>query len=181
MYRSIAFVLILSCSQVWAEPQNSAEPQFGGGLGYEVRIQREVNPDFAETKSVPQLFAQMLFTHWGAHVEAGTETQSSNSGGLSVDARSVNVGAWGRYKFLEEKRWRPFASAGVGSYFDRVTSQFGTASNVSRGKRPYVGFGGGISAVFWERMLFETELRGSLVRERKEPTLSALLRIGFLF
>lgn len=177
MYRAIVFTALIFAGAVAAGEQ----PQFGGGLGYEVRIQREVNPDFAETKSMPQAFAQMQFTHWGAHIEGAVENQTSTSGGLTISARSYNFGGWGRYKFLEQKMWRPFVAAGLGSYFDRVTSEFGNASNESKGKRPYVGLGGGMAVVFWEHLLLETEARVALVRERKEPTLSALLRIGFLF
>lgn len=158
-----------------------ARPQFGGGLGFETRMQREVNPEYAEAKSHPHLFAQMLFVNWGAHLEISNETQSSSSGVLVVNSRSLNTGVWGRYKFLEEKRWRPFASAGVGMFFDRVKSEFATAVNESRGNRPYLGAGGGVSAIFWEHLLLEAEARITGVRERKEPMVSALLRVGFLF
>lgn len=171
----VAALLMFACAQV------SARPTFGGGLGFELRIQREVNPDYAEAKGTPQLFAQMSFVNWGAHLESSLEKQSTSSGGLSVSSRSYNLGAWARYKFLAEKRWRPFASAGLGSFFDKVTSDFGAASNDSSGTRPYAGLGGGLAVVFWNHLVLESEARVTMVRERKEPMFSALLRVGFLF
>lgn len=162
-------------------PTVFAGPQWGLGLGFELRAQREVNPDFAETKGVPQFFAQMQFVNWGAQVEAATEKQSTNSGGLTITSQSTNFSGWGRYVFLEQKHWRPFAIAGLGCYFDRVKSRFGTAVNESSGTRPYFGTGGGVTAVVWRHLLLEAEGRLSLVRERKEPMISALVRVGFSF
>jgi|GEM_PF-4692806 len=171
----IGLFLLISVSTV------QAAPKWSGGLGYEARVQREVNPDFSETKGLPQVFAQMLFVNWIAHVEAGTEQDSSNSGALKITTRSHHFGVWGRYSFLQAKRWRPFASAGVGTFIDNVKSEFGDADNDSRGTRPFLGTGGGVTTVFWEHLLFEGEARATLVRERKEPMISALLRVGFLF
>jgi hypothetical protein len=176
MFRTHILVALIIFS-----PAVFAGPQWGLGLGFELRAQREVNPDFAETKGVPQFFAQMQFVNWGAQVEAALEKQSSGSGGLNISSRSANFGGWGRYVFLEQKRWRPFATAGLGCYFDRVKSKFGTAENESSGTRPYVGTGGGVTAVLWRHLLLEAEGRLSLVRERKEPTVSTLLRLGFSF
>lgn len=173
MSRAIAFVFLFSCSLA------HARPDWAAGTGIEARMQREVNPDYAETRVLPQLFVQMRFVNWGAHLEAGTEKSSSESGALRIDSRSHNAGIWGRYSFLEQKRWRPFLGLGTGCYFDSVKSEFGAATNESTGIRPYLGTSGGISAVFWNHMLIEAELRGNLVRERKEPLFAALLRIGF--
>ena len=176
MFRSSVLVALLMFA-----PAALAGPQWGLGLGFELRAQREVNPDFAEAKGMPQLFAQMQFVNWGAQVEAAVEERSSASGGLNITSRSMNFSAWGRYVFLEQKIWRPFAAAGLGCYFDQVKSQLGAAANESSGTRPYFGAGGGLRAVMWRHLLLEAEGRLSLVRERKEPMVSALLRVGFSF
>jgi hypothetical protein len=176
MFRALVLIAVMIFASTAV-----AGPQIGLGFGFELRAQREVNPDFTETKGVPQFFAQMQFINWGGQVEAAVEKQTSGSGGLMISSQSFNFSGWGRYVFLEEKRWRPFASAGLGCYFDQVKSKFGAAENESSGIRPYVGTGGGVTGVVWRHLLLEAEGRISLVRERKEPMVSALLRVGFSF
>ncbi len=158
-----------------------ALPRWSGGVGYEARLEREVNPDFVETKGVPQIFARVSWTSWEAQLEFSSEKGASSAGALKVQSQTVGLSGWGRYAFLEQKRWRPFAEWGAGSYFDQITSEFGASTTQSRGKRPFVGVGGGIFAVYWNHLLVETGARISFVRERKEPLAAALIRIGFVF
>ena len=49
---------------LWFAPLANASLNFTAGTGLETRIQREVNPDYAEVKTVGQLFAQMQFTNF---------------------------------------------------------------------------------------------------------------------
>jgi hypothetical protein len=176
MFRSlISIFLFLFSLSAFAE-----RPRLAFGLGLEARLQQEVNPDYAEVKTLGQIFAQSHFEKWSLHYELAYEKRESNSGALMITSRSYNSGIWGRYRFVNERRWTPFVSSGVGAYFDKVTSRWGVADE-RKGIRPYWGLGGGVSAVYWEYLLLEVEARGMLVQERIGPLAAALLRIGVYF
>lgn len=155
----------------------AARPQWGLGLGYEGRLQKEVNPDYMEVKSVYHGFVQARFHPWIAHLDLGYESGKDSSGGLTIASRSYSPSLWGRYEFLET-RWRPFVGTGVGAYFDRVTSTLGSASDERNGRRLFWGLGGGLSATFWDHFLVETEARLAFIEDRRDPLLSLLLRLG---
>jgi hypothetical protein len=123
----------------------------------------------------------VLWENWGLHVELGKEDHVTNAGAMTISSKSYNSGVWGRYIFRNTHLWQPFLGAGVGAYFDTVTSRFGNALDERSGVRPYVGANAGVSAVFWKYLLVEAEGRMTGVRDRKEPMLSALLRIGFYY
>jgi len=168
-----AFIFIL--------PEAFAAPRWTAGLGFEARLQRQVNPDFVESKILPQIFARLSWTNWEAELEGAVESSTSASGALKINSHSQQVSGWARYAFLEQKRWRPFVDTGVGCYFDQVKSEFSGTSNEASGFRPFFGAGGGIFSVFWNHLLVEAEGRLTMVRERKEPLLAALVRIGYAF
>lgn len=172
---------LLSFCVLFILPAASARPLWTLGLGFEARLQRQVNPDFVESKGLPQAFARMSWTNWEVQVELAAENQESSAGALKITSHSQQISAWARYAFLEQKRWRPFADLGLGSYFDQVKSEFGSSSNEATGTRPLIGTGGGIFAVFWDHWLVEAQARLSVVRERKEPLMAALFRTGFTF
>ena len=158
-----------------------AAPRWAGGLGIEALIEKNVNAEDTQSHALPQLFAQMQLTNWVAHLELGTFSKTTETSGIRVTQRTRSLGAWGRYSFLENKRWRPFASLGVGSYFDQITSEYKTSSDERSGKRLNAGTGGGFSVTFWEHLYLDSELRVIVAQERKEPMLSALLRVGYVF
>ena len=160
---------------------NAEAPSISAGLGIEARMQREMNPDYVEGKTLGQVFAQVLWPKWGVHAEFGQEKRVSNSGAMTITSKSYNTGVWGRYTFRNDHLWQPFLGAGLGAYFDNVSSRFGGTVDERSGTRPYIGANVGVSAVFWKYLLVEAEGRASGVRDRKEPMLSALLRIGFYY
>jgi hypothetical protein len=172
----IAVLLLLFTLTAQAEASS-----ISAGLGLEARMQKEVNPDYIEGKTLGQIFAQVLWENWGLHVELGKEDHVTNAGAMTISSKSYNSGVWGRYIFRNTHLWQPFLGAGVGAYFDTVTSRFGNALDERSGVRPYVGANAGVSAVFWKYLLVEAEGRMTGVRDRKEPMLSALLRIGFYY
>ena len=172
---------LISLSLLISGAAGAERPAFVVGAGLEMRMQRELNPDFVEGKSLGQIFAQARFETWAFHTELGQEKRESSSGGLKITAKSTNAGVWGRYHFVNPYHWKPFASAGLGAYFDNVISEFAGASDERGGIRPYFGLGGGISAVFLDYLFVEAEGRAALVRDRKEPTLSGIVRVGVHF
>lgn len=176
MYGRLIFLASLFSVNAFAEV-----PKISLGTGYEARMQREVNPDYVEMKSLGQLFGQVRFEKWALHLEIGDEERTTNYGAMKVYSRSINAGAWGRWLFQNERQWQPFVGGGAGAYFDRVTSRYGASVDDRDGLRPYMGVDTGISSVFWRHLLVEAEARISLVRDRKEPMLSALLRAGVYF
>lgn len=158
-----------------------AAPEWRLGAGFEIKAQREINPDYTELRFVGQIFSQMQFSKWGAHLEASRQSESSKSGSLSIKTESLNFGAWARYRFGEESIWRPYLASGLGAYFDNVTSKFLTAEDERSGIRYYWGLGGGISAVFWQHVLVEAEGRMLLLRDSKDPMFGGLMRVGYAF
>lgn len=174
---AVAIFVVISVISVTT--QASTLGSFGAGL--ETRMQREVNPSYSEMKSLGQLFLQFDFGRWVLHSEVGEEEQDSQVGMLSVSSRTLNGGLWGRFQFRDEGLWIPYLGSGVGTYYDRVISEFGSARDERSGYRLYWGAGAGLSAVFAKLIFTEAELRGSLVRDRKDPLISAMLRVGVAF
>lgn len=169
-------VLALHVPLVHAE----SDLHWSAGTGLETRFQKEVNPDYSDVQILGQLFGQLNLGRWLAHAELGHEERDTSTGLLAIETRSLNIGAWGRYQFQTEQ-WRPFVGTGLGAYFDTVKTTFGASEDERSGNRPYWGLGGGISAVFWNSLLLEAEGRGTLIRDRREPTFAALFRVGFYY
>lgn len=160
----------------------SAEYQgFAAGLSLEARMQKEVNPDYIEGKTLGHVFGQVRFEKWRLHGELGQEKHTTNTGGLTISSKTVVAGAWGHYIFVNANRWQPFVSAGLGAHFDTVSSRFGNATDERSGKRLFGGTGLGIYAVYFKYLMVEAEGRIVGVQDRKEPMASALLRMGFYY
>ncbi len=176
MFRALIVLMVFTSCAAMAE-----RPALSMGAGFEARMQRELNPDYVEMKSLGQLFVQARFEKWAVHAEVGDERRVSNAGGLKITARSINTGVWGRYQFVNIYRWVPFVGAGLGAYFDQVSSKFGAADDDRSGIRPYLGTGIGVSGGFWKYLLLEAEGRLAVVRDRKDPMASAILRAGVYF
>ena len=168
----LPMLMLTFCSQTFARPLWSI------GTSMEARAQREVNPDFYEASAVGQLFAQASFGKWAGLLEVGQESRDSSTGGMSIDSDTVMAGAWARYSLAPERKWRPIAGLGLGAYFDKVTSTYGSSSVERSGQRMFGGAGVGLSRVLWKHMLVEAEGRGSLIEDRKDPLFSVLLRVG---
>ncbi len=166
----------MGASSAASEP--SSKTVWNLGTGLEARLQRDVNPDYAEPAALGQLFVRADFGPWGAQVEVSEETRNTSAGAMQVDSRSLNLAAWGRYTFGPERRWRPFLGSGLGIYMDRVSYSYGSASTEKYGERYYWGVGAGISRAFWEHLLVELEGRAALVEDRKDAVFSAFLRVG---
>lgn len=152
---------------------------WGAGLAMENRIQREVNPDYADMKSFGQLYAEVRFWPWALLIEGGSEAANSDSGTLHIQSATYSLGLWGRYEFYAPSRWSPFLSAGLGSYFDSVKTTFAGDIDNRTGTRGYFGLGAGIRKVLWSHLSLEAELRGQFVEDRKDPYASGLLRLGW--
>lgn len=173
---SLYLILFLFVQAASAEYQGVA-----AGLGLEARMQKEVNPDYVEGKTLGQVFAQVLFENWTLHMDFGQEKHVTNAGGITIGAKTYIVGLWGQYIFVNANRWQPFVSAGAGANFDTVTSRFGSATDERSGIRYFGGAGLGISAVYFKYLLVEGEGRIVGVQDRREPMVSALLRAGFYY
>lgn len=152
---------------------------YGGGVGVEGRLRDDVNPEVKDTQVLPQFFAQFRNReHLGLSLEGSYEGKDSESGALQISTRTYQLGVWGRYGFREPLRWTPFASVGAGYFLDQVTSSYGEESDTRAGRRGFVGLGGGISHALWEHLLLEGELKTAAVQDRKDPSFSAILRVG---
>lgn len=160
---------------------NAEISAWSAGLGVEGRLQKEVNPDFVEGRTVGMLFGQILFSRWGIHSELSVEDHTSNSGAMTIAAKTYSAGVWGRYIFINPFRWQPYVSLGLGANFDTITSRFGAVTDERSGRRYFAGTGFGISAIFWKHLLTEAEGKVVGVQDRKEPMISALFRIGFIY
>jgi len=165
---------------LFVSPAAFAQGRISAGTGIEGRVSEDVNPELREGKFLPQFFAQYRMKPYAVSIEGGTEERDTSSGAFKVESRSYNFGAWGRYEFLEPLRWSPFAGAGVGAYFDEVTSKFGDAVDERDGQRRFFGFNGGISHSLWNHLLLEAEMRAVLIQDRKDIAFSGLLKIGFI-
>ena len=154
-----------------------ASPRWGLGLGMESRMQREVNPDYANMKNVPQLYVKADFLPWAVLGEFSQEERRSSSGSLEIKSQTRKLGVWGRYEFTGP-RWSPFLTTGVGEYFDRVETTFQSSHDSRSGMRGFWGLGAGVGVTYWERILVELEGRVNLIEQTKDPVFSALLRVG---
>ncbi|NJL25901.1 MAG: porin family protein [Calothrix sp. SM1_5_4] len=174
-------IVLITVSSLFPASVALASVKWDVGLGLESRVQSDVNPDFADFKTAPQLFTQVRMHPWAVLVEFGHEEGRTDSGGFSVDTQTVSLGAWGRYAFIEPERWSPFVSAGLGGNFDRVVSRYGKAEDERRGTRLFAGTGGGVGVALWKVLLLEGEARAVLVQDRVMPLLTFSFRAGVRF
>lgn len=189
--RTLIFALLLSALSAHATETEMVEVpaedvavtrtgRFSAGAGFEGRAREEVNPDSTDGHLLPHFFAQYRYNSMGVSLEGGYESRETKSGALSIESRSYQLGAWGRYEFREPLHWSPFAGMGAGYYFDQVTSRYFNESDERSGRRGFWGLGGGISHAAMEHLLLEAELRAALIQDRKDVSYSALFRIGYV-
>lgn len=172
--------IVVCAMLLLAGPFGLAQGRISAGAGMEGRVQEDVNPELRESKVLPQFFVQYRFLPLAVSIEGGSEERTTSSGALQIKTNSSSVGLWGRYEFLEPLRWSPFAGAGMGAYFDEVTSRFGSAVDVREGQRNFFGLNGGISHSLWRHLLLEGEMRAVLIQDRKDVAFSGIIRIGFV-
>ena len=98
-----------------------------------------------------------------------------------METQTRTLGLWGRYEYLTDSRWVPFAGLGVGSHFDRVRSSFGGTTDRRNGDRPFLGAGAGAGVLLFGHLWLETEARFASVQDRGDPLLSFLFKIGGQF
>lgn len=154
---------------------------YGVGLGVDSRVGKDVNPAYTSARSLGQLFGEVRFYPWTIALEYMRDTQTSSDGGLSIQRVSNSLGLWGRFGFLDPDGWSPYATVGLGTYLDRVTSTFAAERDERKGSRAFLGAGAGVAKTFFTYLLTEAEVRGLLVREQKDPGLALILRLGVRF
>jgi hypothetical protein len=174
MHRYLAALLILCSSHAFA----AANYKLAMGLGVESRLDNEVNPGYTDGRVAGQIFQELHFQPWTLAVELGYEQHSSSSGSYSIGKSTASLAAWGRYSFKQEDRWSPFIAAGLGGYFDKVTSTLDADRDVRRGRRIMVGAGAGITNLYWKYLLLEAEGRIAGVEQRRDPAFSLIFRAG---
>lgn len=173
--RALVFMLL------WVASTASAL-DYGLGIGVESRLTKDVNPAFSSVSTQGQFFQEVRFHPWTLTLELGLERGESASGGLSIERSTVSAQTWARFAVLSFDTWAPYVGVGVGGFFDRVTTRLpGDETDVRRGTRWMTGLGGGVTKTFFDHLLLEAELRASFVREQRDPGLSLLGRVGFLF
>ena len=177
MLRTLTVALVLNL--VGGSIASAATWSMGGLM--ESRMQKEVNPDYAELKNTGGIFAKVGFWPMAVLLESAREERDSGSGGLKVSSESTSLGVWGRYEFRDPGTWSPFAGIGAGMHFDKVTTTFAGQRDVRSGQRNFMGVGGGITKSFWSHVLVELEARAVTVQQRNDPMLSALFRAGVQF
>jgi opacity protein-like surface antigen len=154
------------------------QKDFAMGVGMETRAQRDVNPDETAPKYAGVLYAKMRFKPWDALLETARDERDSSSGSLRIHSESTMLGAWGRYEIYPDEFWTPFASAGLGTYFDKVATSFQDSSFSKSGTRGFLGLGAGVSAVLWDHVLVEGEGRILSLEQSKDPVLTGMIRVG---
>ncbi len=176
MRRTLTLVLFTLISA----PAFAAPSTYSMGLGMESRLVKEVNPDYTNAQFAGQLYGTVRFWPWDLSVEVTPEEKrSAASGSLSITSQTTTLSFWGRYEFLAaDRRLMPFASLGLGMYFDRVTTKFNGESDTRGSRRGFAGVGLGLTATLWKRLQLEAEARGSSVEEREEMLFSLLLHAG---
>jgi opacity protein-like surface antigen len=154
------------------------QKDFAMGVGMETRAQRDVNPDETAPKYSGMLFAKLRFKPWDALLETARDERDSSSGSLRVHSESTLLSAWVRYEIRPEESWTPFATAGLGSYFDKVSTSFESSQASKSGMRSFVGLGAGVSATYWDHLVIEGEGRILSLEESKDPVLTGMIRVG---
>jgi hypothetical protein len=158
----------------------ASEWKLATGLGLEGRREAEVNPGYSDWRAQGQLFEVVQLHPWGAAFEFGYDQQDSSSGAYHISTHTASLGLWGRYAFLSDDAFSPYAAVGLGSAFDKITSTYLSSQDVRHGSRGFAGTGAGVSKVFWQTILTEVELRGEWSQDRTQPTVSVLLRAGVM-
>lgn len=172
--RILILALIAFSSSAFALTQKD----FAMGLGMETRASRDVNPDYVSPQYMGVLYAKLRLKPFAAMLETSRSERDSGSGSLRVHSESTMLAAWGRYEIFPEQRWIPFATLGLGTYFDNVTTHFQDSRSSNNGRRDFVGVGAGASTVFWEHFLVEAEGRVLSIEQARDPVLTGIVRVG---
>jgi hypothetical protein len=175
--RRLLIVLVFSLLSINA----AAATVWSAGLGMESRLQREVNPDYADMHNIGTLYAKARFWPLAVLLEAEQQERDSHSGDLRIRSDSTQLGLWGRYEFRDPEVWSPFVGLGIGTSFDRVRTSFGDDQDTRRAQRHFMGTAAGLTKTFWKHMLTELEARATLMERRDQYFLSGLIRIGFTY
>ena len=153
-----------------------------GGLAADAAWGREVNPEYQELGTTPQIFTRVEFSHYGLQLEyALPSARQSSSSALTVRTETATVGAWGRYAFGRAPDWQPFVSLGGGMHLDRVRTSFQNYVNERDGVRRFVGAGGGLSKRVWRFVMGEVEGRVTSTDGSRRYGLGLILRLGLSF
>jgi hypothetical protein len=174
MQRLLTFGLIV----LWSGATWASKPDLAMGLGLETRAQRDVNPDATTAKSTDEFYGKIRFFPWALEIETGREESASGSGSLTIKSESTLLGVWGRYEFAPPTMVAPFASLGMGSYFDVIDTSFAASHDRRQGVRKFMGAGGGLTMTLWDHLQMEIEGRIISLEETKDPVLSGLIRVG---
>ncbi len=176
MWKLILFIPAFLSSQVLAA---SAERDWGIGAGIEARARQDVNPEYVESRALPQVFAQYRrYWPWAVTLEAGYERMDSSSGGFTINSESYILSAWARHEFARRLHLSPYVSAGLGMQFDRIHAKFRNASTDRTGRSGLMGMGVGVAHMFEKWVLMEAEARGLANEDRKDISFVAVLRLG---
>lgn len=175
----VLMAAVLAANVSYAQGDSSPRLRWAAGAGIEGRIRQDINPDLPRTKVVPPLYMQIHRKRLSAQLEfTAFEKERSNLGALEIESETYTFGAWGRYAFREPLTWSPFAAAGGGVFFDRVESTYMDSSTEVTGRRYFMGVGGGISHELIPHFEIEGEIRAALIEDRKDVTMSGILRLG---
>lgn len=156
------------------------EQHWSAGSGLVGRLQEDVNPQMSDTQLLPQFFVQFHKGALAVSLEGDWQEQESRSGAFSITSRTFGIGLWGRYELVRDNGLVPFLGAGVGSYFDTVTSRYQDEEDQRQGKRRFLGVGGGLGYRAWKYLLVEGEIKAALIQDRKDATYSGILRLGVI-
>lgn len=170
-----SLLLVIAASAAWAEPVH-----YSLGLGFESRMQEQVNPTFYEARFVGNYSGQIRFWPMTVLIEAAHAQHDSTNGAFSVVNETTTLGGWLRYEFNQPYAWSPFVATGLGVNLDEVRSTYFDDQDVRRGSRMFVGFGGGLTKTFMRYLMVEAEGRAEIIEDRKDVAYSGILRLGVL-
>lgn len=173
-------IVLMLCCTSWAEDVGTSSWRYGLGLGIEGRAQQNVNPDYPEMRRPILGFFQLQWSKWVLQFEVANERQKTSSSNLKVESSSLGLTAWGRYQFGNLHRWSPFVAFGGGVFLDRVSSSYQSEKEVRFGERGQFGLGGGLRYMFAKKWMTEIEGRVIGAQDRRDPSLSGLVRLGLL-
>ncbi len=124
-------------------------------------------------------------------LETANLSESTGNPALQVDRRYEDYSLWGRLHFLniqkEPFRWSLYATLGVGSYQEIITTRLGNQSITDNGNHELMtglGVGTDLAVLALRDFGFVLGIEGRLLFGRDfdpNPQMSALLRMGLQF
>lgn len=152
------------------------------GLGYEAKVDRDINPDNSQVNSMGEFFATIGFRPWSILLEIDQYQTRSADGVYAIQATSYTPMTWGRFEPWSYLTVSPFAGLGLGWNFQDVSTSFGTAHDERWADGGMVGgLALGAKSDFWKHWRVEGEMR--LLKEEftEQPVASFVLRSGYTF